>query len=34
VPETSRDGDRHPAGQLSAHWKLSPASRLVANWSL
>jgi hypothetical protein len=31
VPATS-GVDRHPAGQLTTHWKVSPSGRMVASW--
>jgi hypothetical protein len=34
APATSGGLDRQPAGQLTARWKLSPAGRPVASWSL
>jgi hypothetical protein len=33
VPATNGGVDSQPVGQLTAHWKLSPAGRLVASWS-
>jgi hypothetical protein len=33
VAVTSGGVDRQPAGQLTEHWNLSPAGRLVASWT-
>jgi hypothetical protein len=34
VPVTRGVVDRQPAGQPTAHWKVSPSGRMVVSWSL